>query len=549
MGKPTVAVYAIPECYPPGTIAYAHDHAIAVMQDGKLLKYLHLERKTRIKGDNRLQDQLYDLLKETGLLKEEFDLVSVDSVQGRSFITTDGKIRVEAGPVNELSSKIEDAGCWYLNNSKKAYVLNHELAHIYSNLPFYGDFKDNSLLVHFDGGASKSNFSAWYFVNNKLKPVEAHWELKYLSALFNANALTFNIIGAKFKDQHSVPGKFMGFAAYDEPDDKILMFLKRHSFFQDQWSKPSLFLKASEKAFGIKLHGYEQQNTYIQSVAATMHQYWVDTALAKMKQLKQKTGAEHLYYSGGSALNIVANSRLAESGLFNSIHIPPCTDDSGLALGAAAFLEQQKGNPIEMISPFINSWGIEDYKVEVDSEVIETVAGLIAEGRVIGICNGYGECGPRALGNRSIITRADSGQLAQKVSCKMKQREWYRPVAPVMLAENVSHFTGKSAHQLMKYMLYDAPVKYHKKELEGTTHVDGTVRIQALFQKEDNPWMYALLKVLDRKYKIKALINTSFNRRGEPIVHTEADAIHSARVMKLDGVVLNGRLIGNRKME
>lgn len=542
MGKATVAVYAIPETYPKGQIAYAHDHAIAIMQDGKLIKYLHLERQTRVKRDNRLQDHLYGLLKEAGLIKEDFDLVSVDSVQGRSFIGSDGKIRVEAGPVKELSNGIEQAGCWFLDGPKEAFVLNHELAHVFSNLPFYGTFKDDSLLVHFDGGASKSNFSAWHFKDKALARLEYHWDLKTLSSLFNANALTFSIIGAGFNDQHSVPGKFMGFAGYGKPDDKILAFLRQHSFFQDDWGKPSNFLKASERAFKIKLNGYDQHKSYIQNVAASMHQNWVDTLVDKMKGLQVKTGAKHLYYSGGAALNIIANSVLVDSGIFDSIQIPPCTDDSGLALGAAAFMEYQKGNKTEGISPYINAWGIENYNVEIDLNVINKTAKMIADGKVIGVCNGYGECGPRALGNRSIVARADSKQLAQKVSCEMKQREWYRPVAPIMLAENVPYFTGKKALPLMKFMLYDARVTQHKSELKGATHVDGSARIQAIWNKEENPWMFELLQLLDKHYKIKALINTSFNRRGEPIVHTEEDALESAKAMQLDGVVLNGIL-------
>ncbi|MFB6318101.1 carbamoyltransferase C-terminal domain-containing protein [Saccharicrinis sp. FJH54] len=542
MGKPTVAVYAIPDCYPEGTIAFAHDHAIAVMQDGQLLNYLHLERKTRIKRDNRLQDHLYDLLKDAGLLKQEFDLVSVDSVQGRSFITADGRIRVEAGPVNQLYNGMEKVGCWFLDRPKKAFLLNHELAHLYSGIPFYGAFKENSLLVHFDGGASKSNFSAWHYVSGSLNPVEAHWELKQLSSLFNANALTFSIIGAGFKDQHSVPGKFMGFAGFGEPDDTILAFLKHHHFFQNYWDKPSCFLRASEKEFGIKLNGYDQHHAYIQNVAATIHEYWVQTLMKKFRALKLKTGADHLYYAGGAALNIVANSRLVDSGLFNSVHIPPCTDDSGLVLGAAAYMEMQKGHTIQIASPYINSWGTESYKTELNTETIQLIAAFIAEGKVIGVCNNFGECGPRALGNRSIIARADDRELAQKVSCEMKQREWYRPVAPIMLADNVLYFTGKPAVEQMRYMLYDAPVTHHKTELDGATHVDGTARIQALFNYDDNPWMYELLRVLDQQFNIKALINTSFNQRGEPIVHTEKDAFRSARAMQLDGLVVNGTL-------
>jgi carbamoyltransferase len=82
-----------------------------------------------------------------------------------------------------------------------------------------------------------------------------------------------------------------------------------------------------------------------------------------------------------------------------------------------------------------------------------------------------------------------------------------------------------------------------KKEIEGVVHVDGTSRIQTIFQRDDNPFLYDLLELLDKEYELKALINTSFNQRGEPIVHTVEDALSAAKKMKLDGVVINGKYI------
>ncbi|HSH52669.1 MAG TPA: carbamoyltransferase C-terminal domain-containing protein, partial [Bacteroidales bacterium] len=193
--------------------------------------------------------------------------------------------------------------------------------------------------------------------------------------------------------------------------------------------------------------------------------------------------------------------------------------------------------------PYLNNWGIENYEVKNYNKLNE-IAELLNKEKIIAVCNGFGEVGPRALGNRSILAKADSAKLAQKVSEVHKKREWYRPIAPVMLEKNAKYFTGlDKIHHLSKFMLLDFKIDQHtRKEIEGVVHVDRTSRIQAIFNRSDNPFLYDLLKLLDEKYKIKALINTSFNKKGEPIVHTEDDALHLAKEMQLDGVVINGNL-------
>jgi carbamoyltransferase len=278
-------------------------------------------------------------------------------------------------------------------------------------------------------------------------------------------------------------------------------------------------------------------------IASTLQQIFINKILKKLAKLQEKTGTEHLYYTGGSALNIVANTAIVQSQLFKNVFIPPCTEDSGLALGAAACAEWLKHGKMESHSPYLNNWGIENYKPEFSSATLQTIAKEIAGGKIIGVCNGFGETGPRALGNRSILTLADSKSLAQKLSIEKKGREWYRPLAPVALEKNTKYFTGEDTiHPLSKYMLLDFHVSTQKqKELEGAVHADGTARFQTLFKKEENPFLYELLQVLDEKYGIRALINTSFNSKGEPIVHTMEDALLSAKKMQLDGLVLNGK--------
>ena len=164
--KPTLAVYGIQDLGASETPLTVHDHGLALFAGGRLLKLLQLERRSRRKRDNGLHQQIYDILKEESLIAGSYDLIFVDNVVGRAFISQQGNMRFEAPLSDGLKNTMEKGVCHWVNQSRDAYVLNHELAHIFSCFPFYGQFKENSLLVHFDGGASQCNFSAWHWLDD-----------------------------------------------------------------------------------------------------------------------------------------------------------------------------------------------------------------------------------------------------------------------------------------------------------------------------------------------------------------------------------------------
>jgi carbamoyltransferase len=397
--------------------------------------------------------------------------------------------------------------------------------------------------VHFDGGASHSNFSAWSFKEGKLSLLNYSWELKYLSSFYNANALVFGIIGAKQNDQNAVPGKMMGLASFGTYSAKMEDWLKENEYFQDSWKSKSVFYAKAKESFSWDKNMLDQKDPFLHDILATMQYIFMRDFFNVIKDLQEQYKSEYLYYSGGSALNIVCNNKIVESGLFKQVYIPPCAEDSGLALGAAAYVEFLKHGSIEHHSSYLNNWGIEDYDTVFTNDDIKNVAEEIMQEKIIGLCNGMGEIGPRALGNRSIIALASSRKLADKVSIDKKGREWYRPIAPLMLARNLEYFTGIKDSLLSTYMLRDFEVLPEKrKEIEGVVHVNGSSRIQCINTMEENPFIYSLLDYLEKNYGVKALINTSFNKRGEPIVHTIEDALASAIKMKLDALVLNGKL-------
>jgi carbamoyltransferase len=541
--KPTLGIYAIQDRIDTVYPQLSHDHSIAFMENGEVNHFLQLERLSRIKRDNKLHVYLTDIIRKLKLVERDMDVVFVDNLVGRAFISTSGQIRFEAPLNKRLTKNWEEGKLWWFDHELNGFVLNHELAHVLSFLPFIGTCVENSLLIHFDGGASLSNFSAWMYRMDKIIPVEHHWELKHLTSLYNANALTFGIIGANIRDQNSVPGKLMGYTALGNYNEDIEFWLRQNKWFEDIWDKRSVFFEASKSDFNIELKSLDQHNTFLQDVAATIQEIFMRETLLKIDDLNSLSNCKNLYYTGGCALNIRTNSAIVESGLFDNIYIPPCAGDSGLALGAAAFGEWMKGNKIKKHTPFLNNWDIESNHFDYSSDDVAQAAQLLAEGEVIAVCNGYAEAGPRALGNRSLLA-LPTNALAKKASVELKQREWYRPVAPVMLEKNARYYTGlENIHPMSEFMLLDFQISKEKQnEIPGVVHANGTARIQTIFSKDKNPWLFDLLTLLNDQYNVKALINTSFNGKGEPIIHSYNDAFISAKKMGIAYVIINGKI-------
>lgn len=520
------------------------------MQEGRVQQYLQLERVTRRKHDNDLPLHFERLIEEGMIpLAGPFDLIFVNSFAGNCFITANGRIRFEQTPRTRLTPDLVPGYCWIhsqrvSNDQVTAYAIDHELAHVFSNLPFFGEFRDNALLVHLDGGASISNFSAYRYRDRKLEPIEHNWQLAGTCSFYNDNALSFALVNHVPAEHLAVPGKLMGFATMGRPRAELMDWLRVNGFFKEIWQDKSPFYDKAFADFGWRGELGDTRDGFLQDVAAAFQQIFEDEWLDYLTRLQERVNADYLYFAGGCALNIVANTRIVDGGLFEDVFIPPCPGDSGLAIGAAAFNAWKHGEVQGAHSPYLNNALLPAAADDYSPELVKETARRIAAGAVIGLCNGAGEAGPRALGNRSIVARPDSLDIARRVSMKCKGREWYRPIAPVMLEKHARRLTGRaSIHHLSRYMLLDFLIpEENRAEIVGVVHADGTSRIQTVFRRSDNPFVWDLLSCLDQDFQIPALINTSFNHRGEPIVHTPDQAMQSARNMGLDAVVINYRL-------
>ncbi len=546
----TVGIYGIRDTTHGQHATYTHDHGVAFMRDGRVERVVELERHTRRRHDNRLPRYLPELLAAHGAGDGAVRFVSVNSFVGAAFGTDDGNLRIEPeGRVTIDARPVPARVHWFPDGITKreatGEVLCHEFAHVASVLPFVGRFEAGSLLAHIDGGASDSACSFWWWDGQTARLLDASWErLKVAVNNFNVNPLVRAILGFEAHEHLSIPGKLMGYAGLGTSSATVRAWLEERRFFLDRpWSHDEL-CEAVRARFGVRWARFDAHDPLCMDLCAGIQAHFEEQVCAEILRWQAETGATHLYYAGGAALNVPTNARLEASGAFRAVHVPPCTNDSGLALGAAAWREFLDRGEVVVTGPFLARTHAAPRRVVVPDAVIEEVVARLVDGQVLGVCVGDAEVGPRALGHRSIVARPDRVEIRRRVSEEIKRREWYRPVAPMMLDEVAALALPAEAvrSHLAPYMLGAWRLRPEwQSRFAGVVHADGTIRAQVV--RADDPEQEFFAQVLRRlwqRHGVAGLINTSFNGPGEPILNRPEDALASARRLGLDGVVVDG---------
>ncbi|MFO0595072.1 MAG: carbamoyltransferase N-terminal domain-containing protein [Myxococcaceae bacterium] len=287
-------------------------------------------------------------------------------------------------------------------------------------------------------------------------------------------------------------------------------------------------------------------------IAATLQAVLEDALLALAKRAKVLTGADALCLAGGVALNAVANARLFREAGFSDLWVQPAAGDAGGALGAALLAAAQKGEARtgfahaawgtgvqgSVASEVAKGLGLRVQRVE---NVVEATAERLMQGQVLAWVQGRFEWGPRALGQRSLLSLPTPVAVKERLNRVVKRREPFRPFAPMVAEARAADFFGPFAPRLGPFMTTVAEVKGEARaKLEAVTHVDGTARLQTV--REDS-LVGALLARVARETSVPVLLNTSLNGQGEPIVATEADALafflsHPVDALVVDDVII-----------
>jgi carbamoyltransferase len=251
--------------------------------------------------------------------------------------------------------------------------------------------------------------------------------------------------------------------------------------------------------------------------------------------------------SGGCALNVLLNTLLLEQRK-GQVYVPPNTNDCGISVGALLWHLAPDtqvdltyvGLPIMDDNRF--SEYMEDGKFSIISDInAKDIAQFIADGNILGVIQGNSEHGSRALGNRSIICNPISG-MKDTLNHKVKNREWYRPFAPIVRVEDVHKYFNFHGTE-SRHMVFVAEVKDEWKEtLPAITHEDGTGRLQTL-SRTQNELIYDVITEFEPLAGHAVILNTSFNVNGKPILTRLSDALHILETSKLDAVYYKGNII------
>ena len=282
-----------------------------------------------------------------------------------------------------------------------------------------------------------------------------------------------------------------------------------------------------------------------------------ETALVLAQWLHEKTFAKNLCMAGGVALNCVMNARLRDKGPFQNLWVQPAAGDAGTALGAALWIDAQErgewGDDQRLycmnhafLGPAYSDKEIEQFlrwaKLPYKrlTYIAEQVADLLIQDKVIGWFQYRMEFGPRALGARSILASPVHAAMQARLN-EIKDREDFRPVAPVVLEEEAGNWFDNA--DVSPFMLFVYDVLPEKADLiPAVRHVDGTARIQTI-NRQQHPLYYDLVKAFQARTGVPILVNTSFNTRGEPIVCTPRDAIECFWTSPLDALVIGSFLL------
>ena len=561
-----------------GISAYYHDSAACLVQDGKIIAAAQEERFTRKKHDHRFPKNAVEFcLKQGGITSDQVDHLAFYE---KPWIKFERLLETYlAFAPSGIESFLKAMPLWlkeklWMDKMIKAdagyagdiWYPEHHQSHAAS--AFYPSPYETAAILTMDGVGEWATTSFGVGNGNR---IELQHELRFPHSLGLLYSAFTYYTGFKV---NSGEYKVMGLAPYGEPTyvKRILdhvIDLKADGSFRlnmEYFNYCQGLTMTSEKfdqLFGGPSRKAESKLTQREmDLARSVQDVTEEVMLRMARHVRKTTGAKNLCLAGGVALNCVGNGKILREAIFENIWIQPAAGDAGGALGAALYAWHQildKPRKVEVgqdsqsgsylgpsystdeIETWLKSQSIPHHRYQ-NGKVSEVTAEALATGKVVGWFSGRMEFGPRALGSRSLLGDPRNPTMQSQMNVKIKFRESFRPFAPSCLREDVADYFEMNSES--PYMLLVAPVKPERRkamtteeeklfgieklnvprsDIPAVTHVDYSARIQTVDRRVHANY-YQVIEEFKKQTGCGAVINTSFNVRGEPIVCTPEEA-------------------------
>jgi carbamoyltransferase len=574
-----------------GLNAFHGDSSACLVRDGKLIACAEEERFRRIKHWSGMPaEAIRYVLQEGGLKLADVEHVTINRDPGvNNFRRVAYALRRMPSPkliLNRIrnirrAASFEDSLRAALpGETLRAQVhhVEHHLAHLASAF-HVGNFEE-AVCLSVDGFGDFAS-SAWGMGRGNGIQIDGRVFFPHSLGLFYT-AITQHIGFPHYGDEYKV----MGLAPYGEPKylEQMRQIVRVQSdgtfklgldYFRHHrenvhytWDNCSpeigtVFSPALEKLLGPARQKGETLDQRHKDLARSAQAMYEEACFALLQSLHARYQCPNLAFSGGCAMNSVANGKVYRNSPFKRMYLPAAAGDAGGAIGSAFVVANRLGEVKQRFHMDHGYWGPQTTDAEVRALLDSRAAALqaerctvehitdegllcqrtaqaITEGKVIGWFQGRMEWGPRALGNRSILGDPRRADMKDILNLKIKRRESFRPFAPSILREHVAEWFEQEDD--VPFMMEVFQVRAEKRaQIPATTHVDGSGRLQTVHQ-DTNPRYHRLIESYRALTGVPIVLNTSFNEN-EPVVCRPQEALDCFLRTKMDVLVLNDWMI------
>jgi carbamoyltransferase len=545
-----------------------HDSAACIVRDGEVVFAVAEERLSRIKHDASFpQMAIQACLDFANVGADQLDEVCFGWTTAGAGFRHDLKCLATGGLpltyLNVVTTTLYFLSMWHQESGAKRFrqlfggakvrmrFVDHHLSHAISAYAYSG-FEDSAVVV-MDGRGAWEATSIWHGSRGRLQHV-ATIPFPDSLGLFYSEFTSY--LGFQ---RNSDEWKVMGLAPYGAPGVKLNAFIEPEAA-PYRVNHKQLFGNGNGSFSGMtQLLGparapegeIEERH---KNVAYAVQDACELAVLSIVRLAVEKTRCRNLCLAGGVALNSKANGKIVASGLVDKIFVQPAASDDGVTLGAALMPYLDHGGCLPnkamrhaYLGPAFDDVAIENvlrtYKLRYlrVNDPAEAAAELLSSGKILGWFQGRMEFGPRALGSRSILADPRDPEMNVKVNNAVKFREWWRPFAPSLKKEAASEYLESATDS--PFMILTAQVRPEKRNvIPAVTHVDGSARPQTV-ERDINPLYWRLIDGFEKRTGVPVIMNTSFNLRGEAIVHTPTDAVRTFFSSGMDALVIGSFVV------
>ncbi len=563
-----------------GISCFYHDSSAALLKDGEIICAAQEERFTRKKHDISFPLNAIDYcLKEAEISVDDLDYIGFYEkpfvklerflYQHLQYFPKSYKVFVSKMPLwfNEklrILKKVKKK----LKYKGDVLFIEHHMAHAASFLisPF-----DKAVIFTIDGVGEWTTTAYGIGEKNNIKLLK---EIKFphsLGLLYSTITayLGFSVNNSEYK--------VMGLAPYGDMNKNTNLYYKKlikiidikedgsyrlnQKYFSYSY-KDKMPSKELCNLLGKSIRKPDEELTQEhKDIAAALQLVTEEVIIKTLNNLHKKLKIDNLVISGGVGLNSVCNGKILKKTPFKKIWLQPDPGDGGTSVGAAFYVYNTILNKPRKyilknaslgpefsnkeIKEFLEKNKIKFSEFKNEKELINKTAKLIFKDNVVGWFQGKMEWGPRALGNRSILSNPTNPKMQEILNLKVKHREKFRPFAPVICEEDALKYfeCDNPIPPPTDFMLMVYPIKkqWHKK-IPSVTHIDGSGRLQTI-RKDQNKMYHNVIKEFGKLSGIPILVNTSFNIRGEPIVCAPKDAYKCMMGTGIDYLVAGNFII------